>query len=596
MLFCADSLDAPVLNGFSKVELEDGRSLHMWAKGYFFDDSEELWVDQEIVEWLSKRLAHRSIGSLIPFMNGCFSFIIYWVDQNELEVGIDRFGSCPIYYYANEHTILIGDEYWRIISRLSSIEYNPEAVMSMALLGHASGDHTLVLGVNEFSPASVHSVKLSQHNITLNSERYWRYSSLAGEDLSIDEWQTETANMIDRVFLRISRAINKRGWSVSVPLSSGHDSRLILGMFYRNGVRLSAFSYGPTGNQESLLASQIAQSLSVDFQFIPVDDPFVIDPQMIRLMTDRIGMKARFTTGLGGQLSLKSYAGDVVFSPGHPGNLPTGSAFERGFKQIRTNDQMAQHQLNNMSLPVFDGLGRRLFPHNWDSHTPTRAISGTWEYDPSDPIGSYVSWGWEVHVRGLLLWEMRTYDAFGHWILPYCDYEFVDFFAQVPINYLYQRYVFVRALLEDIYVKELEPLAAVPIVDRGSIEIPKLSWKDKLLLNAGPSIAGDYILKRATQSKHKEWVRTSNTIPKDPSGPDPIDYWWHNNPDFREFISDFLRDWDGMNGIVDVRALEEILSQPLPAKFVRYSIPSILTLCAFQDIVGSYRQTSDHLV
>jgi hypothetical protein len=91
-------------------------------------------------------------------------------------------------------------------------------------------------------------------------------------------------------------------------------------------------------------------------------------------------------------------------------------------------------------------------------------------------------------------------------------------------------------------------------------------------------------------------VRTSNTIPKDPSGPDPIDYWWHNNQDFRQFIFDFLRDWDGMHGIVDVRALEEILSQPLPAKFVRYSIPSILTLCAFQDIVGSYRQTSDHLV
>ena len=68
MLFCADSLDAPVLNGFSKVELEDGRSLHIWAKGYFFDDSEELWVDQEIVEWLSKRLTHRSTRSIIPLI------------------------------------------------------------------------------------------------------------------------------------------------------------------------------------------------------------------------------------------------------------------------------------------------------------------------------------------------------------------------------------------------------------------------------------------------------------------------------------------------------------------------------------------------
>lgn len=591
MLFCSNSKNKPVFNGFHQVDLEDGRIVWTWARGYFFDESKEMWVDEEIIGWLLNQLKHKGLTEIIPLMNGAFSFAIYWVDENKLEVGIDRFGCFPIYYYEDGQNIYLGEEYWQIIIRLPSIQYNPEAVMAMVLLGHVSGNQTLVLGVDELSPACLHTITFSDSKLTLNNQRYWRYSSLSGEDLNIDEWQRETTDLIDRVFSRISKAINKRGWSVSVPLSSGHDSRLILGMLARSDVRLSAFSYGPTGNQEGQLASQLARALSVDYQFTPVDDPSIINPQLINLMTNRVGMKTRFTTGLGGQLSLNSHSNNIVYMPGHPGNLPTGSAFERGFNLIRSEDQMLQHQLNNMSLPLLDEMAGELFTSYWNPRVRFRAISGGWDYDPSDPIGSYVRWGWEVHVRGLLLLEMRTYDEFGHWILPYCDYELVDFFAQVPYRYLYKRSVFIQSLLEDIYVKDLKSLAEIPIADRGTIENPQLSWKDQLLLKMSPSIAGDYILRRATQSKYKEWQQSRYLIPQRPTDPDPIDYWWHHDNEFRGSVIDILSDWDGMGGIVDTQALKRILTQPLPLKFIRYSIPSIITLCVFQNIVENNRQS-----
>jgi hypothetical protein len=276
--------------------------------------------------------------------------------------------------------------------------------------------------------------------------------------------------------------------------------------------------------------------------------------------------------------------------PGHPGNLPTGSGYARGFTQVRSEDQFIQQQLNNMSLPVPDDFARDLFPNYWDPQVRVQAISGDWEYAPGDPIGSIHSWGWEVHTPGLILAEMRTYDQFGRWLLPYSDYELVDFFARVPHQYLLNRHLFIQSLLEDIYVKDLKPLAEVPIAGRGHIKLPELEWKDKLLLRMGPSVAGDYVLRRATRSKRKVWENSKHIIPKKPSGPDPIDYWWHTDKKFKEFILDYLSEWDGMNGIVDTHGLERVLTKPMPMIFKRYTIPSIMTLRAFQDIVESRRQ------
>jgi hypothetical protein len=296
-------------------------------------------------------------------------------------------------------------------------------------------------------------------------------------------------------------------------------------------------------------------------------------------------MKVRFTSGIGAQFSLNGYSPDVVFMPGHPGNLPTGSALERGFNLINTKEKLNTHMIINRSLYVRSHVAYSLFPRYWNNDLLASSISPLIEYDPSDLLGSYLRWDYAIYLRGIILPEMRTYSEFGRWLLPYIDYELVDHFATLPPEYLSKRRIFNQVLLDRLYKDELQALADIPIAGRGQIVVPKAHWKDQLLSFIGPSPLGDLILKWAVQSKHKEWQHSSEIVPSQPEVIDAFDYWWYHHPAYKQQILAFFDEWDGLHGIVDVVGLLEQLSHPQPKKFLRYALPSLMTLCEFQKIV-----------
>jgi len=101
------------------------------------------------------------------------------------------------------------------------------------------------------------------------------------------------------------------------------------------------------------------------------------------------------------------------------------------------------------------------------------------------------------------------------------------------------------------------------------------------------TILDDWIIKKTTDSKNREHIQSIGVRSPKLSGSDPFDNWWYDYPSFRQFFIDEFRSWNGLNGMIDVTALVNLLQKPLPRLFILYSLPAILTLCYFQQIIES---------
>jgi len=570
--------------GLDEHVLADGRACLIGARGSFFDSKDALRVEDQIPGWLAAQLHSASLREIAPHMNGCFAVVVVWPGEAAAEVALDRLAPIPIFVRLESGSLFVSDDFWDVAESSRSAEFDCDAVLSMAVAEHVVRPRTLLEGISVFANAAVHRITWNGGVARLASHAYWSLAFGAEEHRRVETWMQGLADTLNRIFGRYAHAISERGWTACIPLSGGEDSRLSLGLIRRHGARVQAFSYGPTGNDESLVAAEAAMALGVPFRFVPVDGPSYLTPELIRTMTRRVGMRARFTAGLGAHLSLGDYSPDDVFLPSHPGGLvAVGPNSEVSFL-VRTEEQALRQIEDNMLLPVFDGMGAALFPGVWRSDTKRRIVRGNWRFDPRDPLGSMQRWEWENRHQ-MILSELRTYELSGRWLLPTSDYEFTDYYRHVPALQRHDKRLYTDALLHNLFIDDLACLGKIRIAFSRGFEVPPVTWKQGILMNVPLGAVGSWLLTRATRRKRAEQRSSIGVIPTRVSGPEPIDHWWLALPAFRETVLDMFEGWDGMRGLVDVRVLKSVLREPMPRLFVRLGIPALLTLRAFQEIV-----------
>jgi hypothetical protein len=296
-------------------------------------------------------------------------------------------------------------------------------------------------------------------------------------------------------------------------------------------------------------------------------------------------MQTRFTAGLGAQLSLSAHSQSAVYVPGHVGDSLTSGDLSRGDFLVRVEMQAVQRLLHAYSLLTVEEIGEGLFPGSWSPASVHRVVLSGWHFDAQDSLGSLFRWHYENANRRKYLAELRTYERYGRWILPFYDYDLFDFFAGVPPELLYHQRLYLDTLLHKIFVDDLAPLARIPIAYEGSLRLAALSWRDRVVMMNPPAVLGDWILKRATDSRRREHLGSVDDRSTKPTGPDPLDHWWYEDRAFRQSVIETVKDWDGMKGIIDVSALLTLLQEPLSRHFIQFAVPALLTLYYFQQIV-----------
>lgn len=580
--------EPPQAAGLELRLFADGSSGYLWAKGYFFDDDGRMYYGSEIADWLLRALPGCSLSALLPRMNGCFSVMVANLQKRVVELGADRLATVPVFFHATDQALVVSDEYWSLVQALENPRYDPLGVTGMLFMSHTLGPRTMIEGIQTFAPASVMRFTF-QERICRAQQTYWSNAYRPRRVTDYAQLRQDTAEMLVNVFERYTRAVLERGWEVSVALSGGLDSRLAAALMHSQGAPLNIFSYGPRDSAEMITARQVASALSLPFTATTIEGPAVMSPQFIKTQTRTLGMLSRFTTGFGARAALSGCDPNTVFITGHPANLPTGHATPRGVHLLRTTYQNARMIISDFGLPVSDSVLRRLLPGSYSIDQKFQCLADGPLFNPADPLASYEHWTYYFHCTSLLLLEMRTYEDFGHWLLPYMDYELIDYYNTVPLRYRFLRRLHIDTVIQHIFTGRLEPMRDILISSKTPLRLPGWKLRDLLWISTPPSAIGDALLRRQNFIQHRTRDRQFGNFVSTAWGPDPIDYWWHNHPGFRTEILNKLRRWNGLDGLVDVDAVQQVLQEPMHPNFIRFGVATLLTLQAFQELVETIR-------
>ena len=120
----------------------------------------------------------------------------------------------------------------------------------------------------EFSPTASRKACWKYGGMTIEAWRYWRYVPNVDKPVATDD---ALAKRIDETFVTATRRLLESVGDrrIVVPLSGGHDSRLIVNYLHKLGVKnVLCYTYGVKGNGESRSSKEIASRLGYEWHYV----------------------------------------------------------------------------------------------------------------------------------------------------------------------------------------------------------------------------------------------------------------------------------------------------------------------------------------
>jgi asparagine synthase (glutamine-hydrolysing) len=176
----------------------------------------------------------------------------------------DIIRSAPLFYsYSDEHL--------SVTDRLpfnSDYEIDQDSVFEMIDGNYVLGNRTVYMNIFGIEAAEIVIAK----NGAVQSNRYFTYNvdqTPVIHDLSNLK---ENVNTLDSILLKIFKeaieSVPENG-RIIVPLSGGHDSRIVVNYLYRLGYRnVICYTYGMPGNVESKFSKEVADALDYEWYFV----------------------------------------------------------------------------------------------------------------------------------------------------------------------------------------------------------------------------------------------------------------------------------------------------------------------------------------
>ena len=202
-----------------------------------------------------------ALAAAVKPVRACWAALVTGPDG--VAAAVDHIRSLPLFHADGPNGVFVGDDARTVAAAAGKSNLDPVAAEELALAGYATGNRTLLQGLVQLVAGEV---------------RVWRRDGASGRALhhefspATDEAapSVETDELgaaLDAAFDRL--IAGARGRPVWVPLSGGLDSRLVLAKLVERSYRpLVAFSYGPRGNSDAVVAQAVARRLGVDWLFV----------------------------------------------------------------------------------------------------------------------------------------------------------------------------------------------------------------------------------------------------------------------------------------------------------------------------------------
>lgn len=472
-------LDNPYAYWYSTQLYERDYSLSM--RGYAFID-EAYYSGETLVRYVSDHLErippeeHISVlKDLIPQLNGGWALV--YETSGIVLAAVDRLRSIPLFYAIENGKVFLSDDARKVLKCLDSAKMDDICAAEFLVAGYVTGKDTLYKGLYQIQPGEILEVKIPENAFPqISTHRYYRFIFGNYFEANEQELEEELPKLWHRIFSRYAIAL--KGKTPVIPLSGGLDSRLIAAMLKKYGVKnVICFSYGRYGNDEAEASRAIANALGYEWLFYPYDESswykWFREKQMMSYIDygSNYSSVAHLQDWPSTREILNDISDDVVFIPGHTGDSLTGGHIAKELfsaKENTTYNQLVPEAVltHHYALwpwrnvcpelqDVFVKRIRELLPEFSDS-------------DKSQAIGAYETWGVENRQALYIINSVRVYEFFGcQWMLPWWDYELMDFFSRVKLDLRYQKKLYRNTLLHNIFVDDLSELTEIPVVGLG---------------------------------------------------------------------------------------------------------------------------------
>jgi asparagine synthase (glutamine-hydrolysing) len=400
---------------------------------------------QQILQELATCNQVADVTSYANTLRGDFSFVINKPNLHCLVVSHTRL--YPLFYRWQ-------DEQWWVSDKPSNLLSKGDVVSETAhrqylYTGAPFAGNTLVANIKQGKPSYVTSFEGSQSLAYL----FGPYDVMPKKILEDDLKKTSFDRVLKLLSERMQHAIGDR--QVVVPLSGGYDSRLVLSLLYKMGIKkILCYTVGKGDPSEQQVARQVASKLQVPLIHIDYrEEQYRVQDYASAAFADYVDTMGAFTNFMwlyeyNAILWLKQHAllqEDAIFIPGHVGDFFAGSHLQKLGIEEDSSLRSIRYKLLlhafEYQKPCFDALFRSDLKGYLQAMPPRDQAYLT-----------ALQFICENRLAHQILNSARVYECLGYDVLlPLCDVDFVRFFLQLPYSELSQVTFYNNYLMNHIF-------------------------------------------------------------------------------------------------------------------------------------------------
>jgi len=462
-------------NGYPKWSKVINDKYSLWVSGYAFINSNYYSTDS-LIKYILKLLDSCSvqdrihiIKNLIPKLNGAWSLV--YTDDNSMLSAVDRFRSVPLFYSIRDRSVFLSDNSQEILKLLDNIEIDDICASEFLVTGYVTGKETIYKNLYQIQAGEmIEAYNRFDNAIEVELHRYYRYSYRDFLQATEEELEEELNKVVHNVFERFVSSLKDK--TVIVPLSGGLDSRLVVAMFKKFGIEnLICFSYGKPGNNESESSKAVASVLGYEWLFCEYNYSLWYNWFREEKMQEFIKYSGNGASVFHIQdlpatreILKKIDRSNVVVIPGHSGDFITGSFVSKGIFNIdSTLYKAVLEYILSRNYRLWDWM--KSYPQIKDSFLERiqKSLLKNTVGNEIDINEILENWIFENKVAKYVINSVRVYEFLNcQWMLPWWDYEFMDFLLSVNIEMRYRRKLFRNTLIKKIYTGSLSDLVQIP--------------------------------------------------------------------------------------------------------------------------------------
>lgn len=419
------------------IETENG----FFAGTVFVGD--QLLSEQDIIKTIENIKTCEQATEFVKTLNGHFAIVI--LIENKVFLSTDRQRTVPIFYEIKGEDVLIYNHI--TFDMINERGVNQQALKELENTLFVTGTKTLADGIN--SVMAGETVLISDDGITRCYYHKFDYKKRVYPD------KEQLFALIDEKFVAATKRLIDflDGRCAVVPLSGGHDSRLVVYYLKRLGYdNIITYTYGPKGNFEATTSESVAKFLNLKWYCVEYEPE-----KLKRLFKEKFAeLTDYYSNGISSVCVQDWYAveylnkkgifpEDAVFVPGHSFDCIAGSFI---LPRYEKNDTVTKQELINDILWKHHSEGKRILTQEvrnyYENMIKNDLLKNEGEVLASDrAFNLYQDYNVRERQAKYICCQPKLYEYYGYdWYLPLWDVELIDFWETIDIKTKYNRQLF----------------------------------------------------------------------------------------------------------------------------------------------------------